>query len=94
MARRARVHPAGDTRELQRAQRWQNQFGDAYYLEVSRCGRTDEEQHLRRLLDIAALSGIGVVATNDVCFAEPEDFEALSQPVAAAPQGGPQGRGE
>jgi len=61
---------------LQRAQRWQSQFGDAYYLEVTRCGRTDEEQHLRRLLDIAALSGIGVVATNDVCFAEPEDFEA------------------
>jgi DNA polymerase-3 subunit alpha len=60
----------------ERAQRWQGEFGDAYYLEVTRCGRADEEQNLRHLLTIAASTGIGVVATNDVCFAEADDFEA------------------
>lgn len=67
----------GDTEQAQqRAQRWQSHFGDAYYLELTRCGRADEEQHLRQLLSIAGQSGIGVVATNDVCFAEAQDFEA------------------
>ena len=60
----------------ERAKRWQGEFGDAYYLEVTRCGRADEEQNLRHLLTIAAATGIGVVATNDVCFAEADDFEA------------------
>ncbi|HBF62751.1 MAG TPA: DNA polymerase III subunit alpha, partial [Gammaproteobacteria bacterium] len=60
----------------ERAKRWQGEFGDAYYLEVTRCGRADEEQNLRHLLTIAASTGIGVVATNDVCFAEADDFEA------------------
>ena len=60
----------------ERALRWQGEFGDAYYLEVTRCGRADEEQNLRHLLTIAASTGIGVVATNDVCFAEADDFEA------------------
>ena len=60
----------------ERAQRWQGEFGDAYYLEITRCGRADEEQNLRHLLTIAASTGIGVVATNDVCFAEADDFEA------------------
>lgn len=60
----------------ERAKRWQGEFGDAYYLEVTRCGRADEEQNLRHLLAIAASTGIGVVATNDVCFAEADDFEA------------------
>ena len=60
----------------QRALRWQAAFGDAYYLELTRCGREDEEAVLRRTLAIAAACGIGVVATNDVCFANAEDFEA------------------
>ena len=59
-----------------RAERWQSHFGDAYYLELTRCGRADEEQNLRHVLAIAAHTGIGVVATNDVCFAAAEDFEA------------------
>ena len=59
-----------------RALRWQAQFGDAYYLELTRCGRQDEEEVLRSTLEIASACGIGVVATNDVCFAEAEDFEA------------------
>ncbi|GIS20332.1 MAG: hypothetical protein CM15mP120_22480 [Pseudomonadota bacterium] len=59
-----------------RALRWQAQFGDAYYLELTRCGRRGEEEALRSTLEIASACGIGVVATNDVCFAEAEDFEA------------------
>ena len=59
-----------------RALRWQAQFGDAYYLELTRCGRQGEEEALRSTLEIASACGIGVVATNDVCFAEAEDFEA------------------
>ena len=59
-----------------RAGRWQAVFGDRYYLEVSRTGRAGEDQMLRQLIDLAQTLKIAIVATNDVVFAEADDFEA------------------
>ncbi len=59
-----------------RAQAWQRCFGDRYYLEVTRTGREHEERALERGLTVASQLGIPVVATNDVCFLNAEDFEA------------------
>ncbi|MEM7080441.1 MAG: DNA polymerase III subunit alpha [Pseudomonadota bacterium] len=56
--------------------RWQAKFGDRYYAEITRTGRTGEEKVLRRLVVAASQLGIGVVATNDVVFAAADDFEA------------------
>ncbi len=68
---------AEDTQGLrERAQRWQQCFGDRYYLELTRTSRSGEEQANVALLQLAGETGIGVVATNDVCFAEQADYEA------------------
>jgi len=72
-------HLAGgsDTSALvQRAQRWQQHFGDRYYLELTRTGRAGEEDVLHRLVEVARQLGLGVVASNDVCFVSADDFEA------------------
>ncbi len=61
---------------LQRARRWQQHFGDRYYIELTRTGRADEEDVLHRLIEVARQLGLGVVASNDVCFDQAADFEA------------------
>jgi DNA polymerase III subunit alpha len=60
----------------ERIQQWSSVFGDRYYLELTRTGRGDEEQVLVALVEAAIELGAGVVATNDVCFAQVDDFEA------------------
>jgi DNA polymerase III subunit alpha len=55
---------------------WQALFGNGLYLEVTRCGRPDDEPHLRASVKLARRTGTPVVATNDVCFLRREDFEA------------------
>ena len=67
----------GDDAALQaRAVRWAEHFSDRYYLELTRTGRDGEERSIHRLVNLAVQLDIGVVATNDVCFAYAEDFEA------------------
>ena len=61
---------------LNRACRWQQEFTEDYFLEITRTGREKEEEMLRRTLVIASKLEIGVVASNDVCFTAAEDFEA------------------
>jgi len=61
---------------IERVGRWQHVFGDRYYLELTRTGRPGEAQFLQRLVDVADRCGVPVVATNDVCFAKADDFEA------------------
>ena len=61
---------------LNRARRWQQEFTEDYFLEITRTGREKEEEMLRRTLVIASKLEIGVVASNDVCFTAAEDFEA------------------
>ena len=66
--------------ESQRAQRiadqWLARFGDRYYLALERLGREGEERLLEDTVALAAARGIPVVATNDVRFLAPGEFEA------------------
>lgn len=43
---------------------------------VQRTGRPQEEAYLEAVVDLAAVTGTPVVATNEVCFLQREDFEA------------------
>ncbi len=58
------------------AKRWQDVFGDRYYLELTRTNREFEEQYIAGACDIAVKLDIPVVATNDVKFLEREDFQS------------------
>jgi DNA polymerase-3 subunit alpha len=60
----------------ERLQYWQSRFGDRFYLELTRLGRPGEEDCLQQSLRLAAANAVPVVATNDVRFLEPGDFEA------------------
>ncbi len=55
---------------------WRQLFPDRFYLEVQRTGRPQEEDYLEAALDLAAATGTPVVATNEACFLQREDFEA------------------
>ncbi|MEJ2669827.1 MAG: DNA polymerase III subunit alpha, partial [Gammaproteobacteria bacterium] len=61
-------------RELWR--RIQTAYPDRCYLEVARVGRVDEEVYVRRVAALAADWNAPLVATNDVRFLAPDDFEA------------------
>jgi DNA polymerase-3 subunit alpha len=60
----------------QRLGHWLSLFGDRYYLELIRTGRSDEEDVVQRSLQMASEAGVPVVATNDVRFLRPDDFDA------------------
>ncbi|MEA3276945.1 MAG: DNA polymerase III subunit alpha [Pseudomonadota bacterium] len=55
---------------------WLQVFGDRYYLELVRTGRESEAECLELGVELATRMGVPVVATNDVRFLAPEDFEA------------------
>ena len=55
---------------------WLGLFGDRYYLELQRTGRPGEEAYLSAAVQLASARGVPVVATNDVRFIRPDDFEA------------------
>ncbi|MCB1750348.1 MAG: DNA polymerase III subunit alpha [Gammaproteobacteria bacterium] len=55
---------------------WLRIFGDRYYLELQRTGREYEEDCLHASVELAREFELPVVATNDVRFLDPEDFEA------------------
>jgi DNA polymerase-3 subunit alpha len=57
-------------------QRWLDWFGERFFLELQRTGRAREEEYLAGALDLAVALGVPVVATNDVRFLNPHDFEA------------------
>ncbi len=61
---------------LERVRRWQQVFGDRYYLELTRTGRSGEAQFTQAVVKIAEATQAPVVATNDVCFMDRDDFEA------------------
>jgi DNA polymerase-3 subunit alpha len=58
------------------AERWQLWFGDRYYLELQRTGRDQEQEYNAAAIDLAVRCDIPVVATNDVRFILPDDYEA------------------
>jgi len=55
---------------------WQTHFPDRFYLELIRTGRDNEESYISQAVEVAIRYEVPVVATNDVRFAKPEDFEA------------------
>lgn len=61
---------------------YQTHFADRYFLELIRTGRPDEERYLHMAVILAQDKGIPVVATNQVVFLKPEDFDAHEIRVA------------
>jgi DNA polymerase-3 subunit alpha len=55
---------------------WRALFEDRFYLELQRVGRPGEEEYIAGAVALAGKHSIAVVATNDVRFLKPEDFEA------------------
>lgn len=55
---------------------WLAVFPDRFYLEVQRTSRVNDEEHLHAAVDLAARTGVPLVATNDVRFLKRGDFEA------------------
>ncbi|AYN24814.1 DNA polymerase III subunit alpha [Buchnera aphidicola] len=54
---------------------YEKYFSGFYYLELIRTDRENEEKYLNLAVDLSYLKNIPVVATNDVCFLNKEDFE-------------------
>ncbi len=61
---------------------YQEHFPGCYYLELIRTGRADEESYLHAAVALATEKNLPVVATNDVCFIDSEDFDAHEIRVA------------
>ena len=60
----------------QLAQQWSGLFGQGFYLELQRVGKSDEERYIAAAVDLAIATGLPVVATNDVRFLHQADFAA------------------
>ena len=50
-------------------------FDDDFILEVQKTNRPDEFEYFSNILPIATTKGIPLIATNDVLFAKPDDFD-------------------
>lgn len=61
---------------------YRTHFPDAYYLELLRTGRPDEEVYLHMAVAIAVEFELPVVATNEVVFLGADDFDAHEIRVA------------
>ena len=59
-----------------RLQQWQQIFGERFYLELTRTGRSAEEDYVQQAVVLAAANGTPVVASNDVRFLQADDFNA------------------
>src|SRR5262249_36903369 len=55
---------------------WLALFPGRFYLELQRLGRPSEEAYIAGAVALAARCGVPVVATNDVRFLKPEQFES------------------
>jgi len=61
---------------------YQQHFPNCYYIELIRTGRNDEENYIHLAVELAARYELPVVATNEVMFLSPEDFDAHEIRVA------------
>ncbi len=55
---------------------WRQLFPDRFYLELQRTGRDNEEDYLHAAVALALDLDVPVVASNDVCFLQQENFES------------------
>jgi DNA polymerase-3 subunit alpha len=60
---------------LKAANFFKRYFPDRYYIELVRTGRDGEEDYVHRAVEFALANDLPVVATNEVCFNEPEGFD-------------------
>ena len=63
---------------------WLRRMPGRFYIELQRLGRRDETAYIRHAVELAATHSVPVVATNEVCFLERDDFEAHETRVAIA----------
>jgi DNA polymerase-3 subunit alpha len=61
---------------------YQSHFHHHFYLELIRTGRENEENYLHLAVELASKIGLPVVATNEVVFLDPKDFDAHEVRVA------------
>lgn len=61
---------------------YQQHFPRCFFLELIRTGRQDEENYIHLAVDLAHQNELPVVATNEVMFLSPEDFDAHEIRVA------------
>ena len=66
------------------ARAWGERFPGAYYLEVQRAGRADDETHVRMVAPLAARTGLPLVATHPVQFIDAADFRSHEARVCIA----------
>lgn len=67
----------GNVSEAKRLlERWLKIFDQRFYLELQRTGRPDEEEYIEGAVNLAIEFDAPVVATNDVRFISPSEFEA------------------
>jgi len=59
-------------------------FQGNFYIELQRCGRTDDELYISQAVALAARLQLPVVATHAVQYLNPEDFEAHEARVCIA----------
>jgi DNA polymerase-3 subunit alpha len=60
----------------QRIDEWKTLFEDRFYLEIQRTGHANEDKYVQAAVSLAVNHDLPVVASNDVCFLQPEDYEA------------------
>ena len=70
------LHAQHAEQARERLEEWKAVFPDRFYLELIRTGRAGEEDCVHASLDLASRTGTPVVATNDVRFLSPGDFDA------------------
>ena len=61
---------------IELAKHWMTVFPDRFYLEIQRTGRADESMYNERVVRLAEMLHLPLVATNDVRFLQSEDHEA------------------
>ncbi|MDP5254845.1 MULTISPECIES: DNA polymerase III subunit alpha [unclassified Vibrio] len=61
---------------------YQQHFADRFYLEITRCGRPDEENYLHYAVELAEQHQLPLVATNDVVLLSESLFDAHEIRVA------------
>jgi len=61
---------------------YQQHFDRSFFLELIRTGRDDEENYIHLAVDLAEKENLPVVATNEVMFLSPDDFDAHEIRVA------------
>ena len=50
-------------------------FKDNFFIEVQKTNRSDEHEYFSNILPLACSKGVPLIATNDVLFSRPDDYE-------------------